>query len=236
VNLHHRSDPVQAGDDAILLKRLIRGVSRAMGWDAVFMAKPYAEDAGSGLRVHVSLADSDGRNIFSVPGTGEARLRSAVAGLQKTMPEALGFFAPNRNSFRRFGGLFAPVNRRWGEDNRTVALRIPTDSGAGRRIEHRVAGADANPYLALAAILAGMHHGLAGKLEPDAPVVGKHAGFKPDRGLPEELFDAARRLSAARVLSEYIPRRYLEAYAHLIHGLHKDFLSELSPREYDFFL
>jgi len=152
------------------------------------------------------------------------------------MPESLAFFAPNRNSFRRFGGLFAPVNRKWGEDNRTVALRVPTDRGPGRRIEHRVCGADANPYLAMAAMLAGMHHGITQKLEPDAPVNGKHAGFKADPALPGDSFEAARRLENARVLKDYMPKHYLETYAHLVHNMHETFLSALAPREYEFFL
>ncbi|GLS21809.1 glutamine synthetase [Labrys miyagiensis] len=234
-NLHHRDDAVLAADHAVLLKRLIRGTARAEGWDATFMAKPYADQAGSGLHVHVSLSDTDGRNIFADAATGEATTRHAVAGMQKLMPESLVFFAPNHNSFRRFGGLFAPVNRKWGEDNRTVALRIPTDKGAGRRIEHRVAGADANPYLAVAAILAAAHHGITHRLEPDAPVAGKHAGFIKDPGLPADVFEAVRRLKGARVLRDYFSRRYLETYAHLVHGQHEEFLSELSVREYEMF-
>ena len=235
-NLHHQNDAIRAGDEAVLLKRIIRGTARAAGWDATFMAKPYAEDAGSGLHIHISLADAKGRNLFADANKGEATLRHAVAGLQKLLPESLAFFAPNRNSFRRFGGLFAPVNRKWGEDNRTVALRVPTDRGPGRRIEHRVCGADANPYLALAAMLAGMHHGITRKLEPDAPVIGKHAGFKADPALPGDAFEAARRLENARVLKDYMPKRYLETYAHLVHHLHDTFLSALAAREYEFFL
>jgi glutamine synthetase len=236
VNLHHRTDPLAAADDAILLKRLVRGVSRARGWDATFMAKPYAQDVGSGLHIHVSLTGADGRNLFADGRTGEGNLRAAIAGLQKLLPETLGFFAPNRNSFRRFGGSFAPANRKWGEDNRTVAFRVPTDKGAGRRIEHRVAGADANPYLALAAMLAAMHHGIRAKLRPEAPVVGRHAGQKLDPTLPEDVYEAARRLAASRIMRDYVGKRYLEAYAHLIRGHHAEFLSDLSPREYDFFL
>lgn len=234
-NLHHTDDAVLAGDHAVLLKRLIRGTARAEGWDATFMAKPYEDEAGSGLHVHVSLCDADGRNLFANPSTGEQLIRHAIAGMQRLMPESLAFFAPNHNSFRRFGGLFAPVNRKWGEDNRTVALRIPTDKGPGRRIEHRVAGADANPYLVLAAILAAAHYGITRKLEPDAPVVGKHAGFTRDPGLPADVFEAARRLARANLLKEYFSKRYLETYAHLVHGQHEDFLSVLSPREYDLF-
>jgi len=234
-NLHHSSDAVLAADHAILLKRLIRGTARAEGWDATFMAKPYPDQAGSGLHVHVSLADAQGRNIFAAPGTGEGMIRHAVAGMQRLMPESLAFFAPNHNSFRRFGGLFAPVNRKWGEDNRTVALRIPSDKGAGRRIEHRVAGADANPYLVVAAILASAHYGITHKLEPDAPVAHKHAGHSKDPGLPADVFDAARRLAGARLLRDYFSKRYLETYAHLIHGQHEELLSELSVREYDMF-
>ncbi len=234
-NLHHTGDAVQAGDHAILLKRLIRGTARAEGWDATFMAKPYADQAGSGLHVHVSLGDRDGRNVFADPGSGEATIRHAVAGMQRLMPESLAFLAPNHNSFRRFGGLFAPVNRKWGEDNRTVALRIPSDKGAGRRIEHRVAWADANPYLVLAAILAAAHYGITRRLEPDAPVVGKHAGFTKDPGLPADVFDAARKLARGRLLRDYFSRRYLETYAHLVHGQQEELLSELSVREYDMF-
>lgn len=234
-NLHHSGDAVLAADHAILLKRLIRGTARAEGWDATFMAKPYADQAGSGLHVHLSLADEEGRNVFADAASGEAAIRHAVAGMQRLMPESLAFFAPNHNSFRRFGGLFAPINRKWGEDNRTVALRIPSDKGAGRRIEHRVAGADANPYLVVAAILAGAHYGITRRLEPDAPVAGKHAGHKRDSGLPADVFDAARRLAGAKVLRDYFPRRYLETYAHLVHGQHEELLSELSVREYDMF-
>ncbi|WP_413989482.1 glutamine synthetase family protein [Labrys okinawensis] len=234
-NLHHCDDAVLAADHAVLLKRLIRGTARAEGWDATFMAKPYADQTGSGLHVHVSLGDREGRNIFADPTEGERMIRHAVAGMQKLMPESLAFFAPNHNSFRRFGGLFAPVNRKWGEDNRTVALRIPTDRGPGRRIEHRVAGADANPYLTVAAILAAAHHGITRRLEPDAPVAGKHAGFTRDPGLPADVFEAARRLRGARVLRDYFSRRYLETYAHLVHGQHEEFLSELSVREYEMF-
>ena len=132
--------------------------------------------------------------------------------------------------------MFAPVNRKWGEDNRTVAFRIPTDKGAGRRIEHRVAGADANPYLALAAILAGLHHGIVAGLEPDAPVIGRHAGLKKDPGLPQDVFEAARRLGSSRTMRTYMTKRYLETYAHLIREHHAAFLDELAVREYDFFL
>ena len=236
VNLAHQTDAILAADHAVLLKRIVRGVSRSLGWDATFMAKPYREDAGSGLHVHVSLADADVGNVFADAEHGEERLRHAVAGLHALLADTLAIFAPNRNSFRRFGGLFAPVNRKWGEDNRTVAFRIPTDRGQGRRIEHRVAGADANPYLAVAAILAAMHYGLSSKMEPPPPVVGKHAGHKLDPSLPSDVFAAARRLAASRVMRDYIPARYLEAYAHLLHHQHEEFLSELAVREYDFFL
>jgi glutamine synthetase len=236
VNLRHRPDALRAADDAILLKRLVRGVSRRAGHDATFMAKPYEADVGSGLHVHVSLGDGHGQNLFAEAGRGEARLRSAVAGLQKLLPETLALFAPNRNSFRRFGSLFAPINRQWGEDNRTVAFRIPTDKGQGRRIEHRVAGADANPYLALAAILAAMHHGIVRDLEPEPPVVGRHGGHKRDPALPEDVYEAARRLAGSRVMRDYVEPRYLKTFAHLVHGQHAAFLQALGPREYEFFL
>lgn len=213
-NLHHRADAVLAGDQAILLKRLIRGTARAEGWDATFMAKPYADQSGSGLHVHVSLGDRHGNNIFADPTHGERVLRHAIGGMQKLMPESLGFFAPNHNSFRRFGGLFAPVNRKWGEDNRTVALRIPSDKGNGRRIEHRLAGADANPHLALAVVLAAAHHGITNRLDPGKPVTGN--GYAEtadaDSSTATNWFSALDAFDRSAVLRDYLGDRFVDMF------------------------
>jgi hypothetical protein len=139
------------------------------------MAKPFAERVGSGLHVHVSLVDRDGRNVFAGPADPKIgrpisdTLRHAVGGLLATMPEAMAIFAPNANSYRRLRpGTYAPVKGLWGGDNRTVPLRIPGGGEESVRIEHRVAGADANPYLVVATVLAGIHHGIANSIAPRA--------------------------------------------------------------------
>ncbi|RCW80766.1 glutamine synthetase family protein [Paracoccus lutimaris] len=174
INLLHVADPLEAADDAVLFKRLVRGIARKHGFAATFMAKPYGDRAGSGMHVHFSLNDAEGRNIFDDGGEdGTEVLRHAVAGLIRTMQENALVFAPHENSFRRIlPGAHAPSSVAWGYENRTVAVRIPGGSPKARRIEHRVAGADANPYLVLASILGGALLGIEGKWEPPPPVTG----------------------------------------------------------------
>lgn len=174
INLQHQDDVVCAADHAVLLRRAIRGVAAKHDALATFMAKPFGALAGNGMHVHMSIKDKAGANLFD-DGTdgGSDMLRRAVAGLIKTAPEAMIFFAPHLNSMRRFQyASHAPTRAAWGYENRTAAIRIPTDSGKNRRFEHRIAGADANPYLVMAALLAGTLHGIDGKLAPPAPVGG----------------------------------------------------------------
>lgn len=174
INLLHVDDPLKAADDAILFKHLVRGIARKHGFAGTFMAKPYGERAGSGLHVHFSLLDAEGNNVFD-DGTeqGSPVLRHAVAGLLATMQENALTFAPHENSFRRLmPGAHAPSNIAWGYENRTAAIRIPGGSPRARRIEHRVAGADANPYLVLASILGGALLGIEGEWQPADPIEG----------------------------------------------------------------
>lgn len=174
INLMHVADPLEAADDAVLFKRLVRGIARKHGFAATFMAKPYGDRAGSGMHVHFSLIDAEGRNVFDNGGEeGTEVMRHAVAGLIRTMAENTLVFAPHENSYRRLlPGSHAPSAVAWGYENRTVAIRIPGGSHKARRIEHRVAGADANPYLVLASILGGALLGIEGQWEPPAPLVG----------------------------------------------------------------
>lgn len=175
MNLKHVADPVAAADDAILLRRAIRGVARRNGYDATFMAKPYGDSAGSGMHMHLSLLDAEGRNVFSgKDGAPNAAMRKALGGMMATMPDGMAVFAPHFNSYRRFmPGSYAPLRAAWGLDNRGTALRCPETSGPGARIEHRVSGADANPYLVAAHILAGALHGLEKGLDCGDPVDGE---------------------------------------------------------------
>lgn len=174
INLVHAADPLKAADDAVLFKELVRGIARRHGFAATFMAKPYGDRAGSGLHVHFSLIDGSGKNVFD-DGTpeGSQTMLQAVGGLLATMPECTLLFAPHMNSFRRLRpGTHAPAAVAWGYENRTTAIRIPGGNPKARRIEHRVAGADANPYLVLAAILGGALEGIEQNMKPAEPVSG----------------------------------------------------------------
>jgi len=175
LTLHYRDNVMQAADDLLRLKRIVRAQARAHGVTACFMAKPHEDWAGSGMHFHVSMLDSTGRNIFAeqIEGQYNAALLQAIGGLRATMAEAMLVFAPHANSWRRFASQsYAPVSPTWGVNNRSVALRIPAGDIAARRIEHRPAGVDANPYLVATAVLAGIRHGWAQSIGPGPQVVG----------------------------------------------------------------
>jgi glutamine synthetase len=212
-NLKHQSDARLAADHAVLLQQIVKAAARSCGFDATFMAKTYADRAGSGLHIHLSLLDGNGRNVFD-DGTveGSERLRHAIGGLQATMAESMALFAPSVNSYRRFQpDMFAPVNRRWGVNNRSAGMRVPAGPSEARRVEHRVAGADANPYFALAAVLAGVHHGLEHKLDPGPPAAG-NVSRDPDLTLPFTIEDALARLEHASILPAYFGDETLALY------------------------
>ena len=174
INMRHVADAVRAADDAVLFKRLVRGIARQHGFAATFMAKPYGLRAGNGFHVHFSLEDENGNNVFDNGGEeGTELLLNGVAGLLRTMQENALVFAPHENSFRRLlPGTHAPSSVGWGYENRTVAVRVPGGSFKARRIEHRVAGADANPYLVLTSILGGALLGIENDWKPVAPITG----------------------------------------------------------------
>jgi glutamine synthetase len=174
INLKHCDDALKAAQDGLLLKRAIKAAARTHGLDATFMAKPHHDWTGSGMHVHVSLVDGKGGNLFAATGDKMNPLfRHAIGGLRATMADFMAFWAQSANAYRRYvPESYVPLAAHWGVNNRTVALRIPFGSGAATRIEHRVAGADANPYLVLAGILAGIHHGIANKIEPGPEAKG----------------------------------------------------------------
>lgn len=214
VVLRHRADAMRAADDAILLKRLVKGMAERHGLTATFMAKPYPEHSGSGLHVHVSLADGDGRNIFA--GDGEITpgpLLHAIGGLMATMRDSMAILAPNANSWRRFRpGSYAPVGPGWGIDNRTAPLRVTRGRPETRHFEHRVAGADANPYLALAVVLAGMHKGMVGKIDPGPPVTGNgYETIRPD--FPPGWAAAVEEGARSVFLADYLGADFLRVYS-----------------------
>ena len=168
LTLKHQNDLLKAADDIIRLKRIIRSQSRAHGVTACFMAKPMEGVSGSGMHFHVSMYDKKDKNIFSEKSKNNLnpKLLNALGGLTKTMGESMLVFAPNANSWRRLVlGSYAPVTPNWGLDNRSVAFRIPSSSSMNRRIEHRVSGVDANPYLVALTVISAIDYGIKNKLK-----------------------------------------------------------------------
>ncbi len=236
INLKHRSDALLACDDAIYLKRAIKAIAGQQGMLASFMAKPFVEQAGNGLHIHVSVLDEQGCNIFA--GTTESpapAMLHAIAGLQASAADSMLIFAPHANSYRRFVlNAFVPLNDCWGFNNRTVAMRIPHSDPANMRIEHRIAGADANPYLVTAAVLAGMLEGLDSKCDPGPPIVGNAYEQTPTRTLFWR--DTIRDFMA----SDFVLRQYGQEFRH-IYGQQKlkelsSFYREVTTLEYDWYL
>jgi glutamine synthetase len=218
INLSHVDDPVRACDHAVLLKRIVKAAARKHGMVACFMAKPFAEDSGNGLHIHMSLYDSDGDNFFSRGRESlssppfSARLRQAVGGLVKLMPESTALFAPNMNSYRRLrADMFAPVEPNWGVNHRVVAIRIPQSGPKNLRFEHRVAGADANPFLVTAAILAAVDHGLRNRIEPPT-MIEQGARIEPKLKIPNRWDRALDKFARSKVLPEYLGRDFCRYY------------------------
>ena len=237
VNLEHRDDPVRAADDALLLRRVVQSVARQFGLQATFMSKPFADQAGSGLHVHASILDASGQNIFDDRRPdGAAMLGHAAAGLQATMAEAMAIFAPNLNVYRRFrANNFTPVTRDWAENNRSAAFRVPPSTGAARRLEHRISGAEANPYLVIAAVLAGMHHGIEERLDP-GPMATGNAGEAVDETLPLTLWDALTATRGATILPRWLGKDYPAIYAAVKEAEFASFCETISPQEYAWYL
>jgi glutamine synthetase len=237
INLHHVDDPVIACDHAVLLKRVIRGVAGRHGFIATFMAKPFSALPGNGTHVHLSLWDRAGHNVFQDDGVGaNAALRHAIGGLRATMAESMAFFAPNANSFRRIRpGAWVPLAPTWGYNNRTVAVRVPATRGASTRLEHRVAGADANPYLVTAAVLAGVHHGLVNRVDPGSAIEGNAYDQVPAT-MPATWTDALRAHDEAAILPLYIEAEYLRVYGLCKKDERGRFESRVTPTEYDWYM
>jgi glutamine synthetase len=174
INLMHQDDALRAADDAWLFKMLVKGLARRHGFAASFMAKPYADYSGNGLHTHFSILDANGDNVFDNGGPeGSRMLHQAVAGCLAAMHDSTLIFAPHANSYERLvPEAHAPNAICWAYENRTSAIRIPSGNPRARRIEHRVAGGDVNPYLLLAAILGAALIGIEDALVPPPPITG----------------------------------------------------------------
>ena len=242
INLRHVDDPVLACDHAVLLKRAVKAAARKHGFIACFMAKPFEEDAGSGLHIHMSLVDKNGKNYFSqgkenlAAAPYSARLRHAVGGLLKTMSDATLLCAPNANSYRRLRpDMYAPVEPNWGANHRIVSIRIPSSDAKNLRFEHRVAGADANPYLVTAAVVAGVHHGLKNKCDPGA-MVQQSQMVVPKLKIPNRWDQAIDKFSRSKILPEYLGADYCKYLAMNRRAESAKFHNIVSELDFDWYL
>lgn len=232
INMMHTDDALRAADDAWLFKMLVKGLARRHGFAASFMAKPYPEYSGSGLHTHFSLIDDSGRNVFDNGGPeGTRLLRHAIAGCLEAMHDSALVFAPHANSYERLvPGSHAPTAICWGYENRTVAVRVPSGSNAARRIEHRVAGGDVNPYLMLAAILGAALQGIEAGKEPPAPVTGNAYAMPDLKQLPESWAAAIDTFESspiiARLFAPELVRNYILTKRQELH-----YMAELTPEE-----
>lgn len=214
INLKHRDDPVAAALDGLLLKRAVKAAAKAHGLNATFMSKPHHEWSGSGMHIHVSLIDEAGNNLFAGDPVSPL-FRNAIGGLQTTMCDFMAVWAQSANAYRRYvPKSYVSMTAHWGFNNRNVALRIPAASGPGTRVEHRVAGADANPYLVLAAILAGIRHGISARVEP-GPVAEGSGDNCEAPALPIVWCNALEQWQKSDVVRDAFGAEFQDVYAKL---------------------
>ena len=238
ITLAHRTDALRALDEAVMYRRAVKGIARRHGLRACFMAKPFAELPGSGMHLHLSLNDAQGGNVFAAEDPeGSPLLRQAIGGMAATAAEAMAIFAPHANSYRRFSAKsYAPLAPTWGVNNRTVSLRVPTGAAPTRHIEHRICGADANPYLAAAAALAGAHYGITRRCDPGRPVEGDGYAASGAPPLPRHWPDAVERFAGSAVMKDYLGERFVEVYAAVKRTEYTRYFGEVTAQDYAWYL
>ena len=231
INLLH-GNAMDLADQAFMFKRTAREAALRHKMYATFMAKPHAKEPGSAMHIHQSVVDlKTGKNVFSNPDGSPSRLFfSHIAGLQKYLPSAMALLAPNVNSYRRITRFqVAPINVQWGYDNRTAGLRVPLADPQARRVENRLSGADANPYLAKAASLACGYLGMIEGLTPTDPITGS-AHDMPFQ-LPRNLDEAIRQLRLCDPLIEILSEAFVTAFTLVKEAEYEVFLQVISSWE-----
>ena len=231
INFQH-GDPLGLADKVFFFKRTLREAALKHDMYATFMAKPMAGEPGSAMHVHQSVVDLEsGKNIFSNDdGSPSTLFQQYIGGLQRYMPSAMAIVAPYVNSYRRIvRETAAPINLQWGIDNRTVGFRVPVSGSQDRRVENRVIGADANPYLALAITLACGYLGMTEALEP-SPMVEGNAYDMPVE-LPQGLSEAITLLRREDRLRDVLGERFIDVYTAVKELEHREFMQVISPWE-----
>ncbi len=232
INLKH-GDALALADQTFLFKTLLKETGNRHGLNVVCMAKPLAGQPGSSMHLHQSLVDRDGSNVFSDRhGNESALFHHFIAGLQAHLPKLMPLFCPSPNSYRRFvKGLAAPVNVSWGLDNRSVGLRIPQGGPEARRVENRLPGCDANPYLSLAASLGAGLLGIEDGLQPSAPAQGNVFKQPDSELLPNTLDAALAAMQGADSVSRLFGEAFSLAYAAVKEVELQHFHGEITPWE-----
>lgn len=237
IGLKYRTDALAACDEGMQFKRLVKATAERHGMIASFMAKPYSAWTGCGQHLHVSLTGKDGKNAFASDDPVNCQLlRHAIGGMKATMADGMAIFAPNANSYRRFRkSSYAPIAPNWAVNNRTVSLRIPAGKGAACHVEHRASGADANSYLAMAAVLAGVHYGIVNKIDPGPPVEGN--GYEqPADPMPTNWFAALETLRQSDIMRDYLGSELIDVFATIKEIEADRFFAEPQPLDFDYYL
>jgi glutamine synthetase len=210
INFKH-GEPLAMADQVMMFKRCVREAAIKQSMTATFMAKPVETEPGSAMHLHQSVEDRDGVNLFSGGGANSKFFNHYIGGLQKYLPEAAAIYLPNVNSYRRISAPQSTANAHWGIDNRTVGFRVPgMERPKARRVENRICGADANPYLAIAASLLCGYLGVVGKIPPKEMTRG--SPWDLPRGLPLTFEDALSSLSRSKALRERLGNRFVNLY------------------------
>jgi glutamine synthetase len=231
INFFH-GDPMALADEVFFFKRTVREAALRHGMFATFMAKPIAGEQGSAMHVHQSISDAaTGANLFSKPdGSPSLEFQWFIGGLQRYAPAATALFAPYVNSYRRLARFTAaPINLEWGRDNRTVGIRAPVATAAARRVENRVIGADANPYVAIAATLACGWLGIQKRIEPGPECLGN--AYDAEHELPRSLSEALQLLRDDDDLREVLGPEFVTVYSEVKETEHDEFMKVISPWE-----
>lgn len=236
INLRH-GDPIELADQVFMFKRTIREAALKHEIYATFMAKPIQGQPGSAMHIHQSVLNrKTGRNVFSAEdGSETAAFGHFIGGMQKHIANALVTLAPYVNSYRRLTqAASAPVNNKWGYDNRTTAFRVPRSDPSARRVENRIPSSDANPYLALAASLACGLIGMRKKITPEAPVLT--TANEDEIDLPRGLLEAVDLFEADEELQEVLGKQFSTTYAAIKRAEFETFMEVISPWEREFLL
>lgn len=237
LTLHH-GEVMQAAENLVALKHLLRGVARRHGMQACFMAKPFAKRAGSGMHLHASLCDSHGSNLFADrDGHLSPDLLAATGGLLDTVSESMLVMAPHNNSWRRFSAQsYAPTVPNWGINNRGVAVRVPAGSPGGRHLEQRLAGVDANPFLVAAVTLAAMIRGIDMKRDPGPPAEGNGSAAGDAPALPRSWGQAIKAAEGSDFLKDTLGGTMHHVYLAIKRAEAARFDAYVSPLDYQLYL